>query len=177
VLGVLAGIVGTLQANEALKTILGIGEPLVGRLLLVDALGARMREVAIERDAACPLCGESPSIDDVREEREEAEAVDVEEIDAAQLDRAFDDAVVLDVREPHEAALGTIDGALHIPATQLPERLHELDSAKRYIVACRVGQKSLWAARLLRDAGFRRIVHLRGGLLAYAAAHDEFAFF
>jgi adenylyltransferase/sulfurtransferase len=177
VLGVLAGIVGTLQANEALKAILGIGEPLVGRLLLVDALGARMREVTIERDAACALCGDSPAIDDVREEREEPEAVDVEEIDAVQLDGAFGDAIVLDVREPHEAVLGIIDGALHIPATQLPERLHELDSAKRYIVACRVGQKSLWAARLLRDAGFRRIVHLRGGLLAYAAAHDEFAFF
>ncbi|HKU66514.1 MAG TPA: molybdopterin-synthase adenylyltransferase MoeB [Candidatus Baltobacteraceae bacterium] len=177
VLGVLAGIVGTLQANEALKLILEIGEPLSGRLLLVDALSARMREVTIERDPACPLCGDSPSIADVREEPEEAQTIDVDEIDASQLDGAFSDAIVLDVREPHEAALGVIEGALHIPATQLPERLHELDSAKRYVVACRVGQKSLWAARLLRDAGFRRIVHLRGGLLAYAASHDEFAFF
>ena len=177
VLGVLAGIVGTLQANEALKLILGIGEPLIGRLLLVDALGARMREVTIERDAACPLCGDSPAITDVCEHAEEAQAVDVEEIDAAQLDAALSDAMLLDVREPHETALGVIAGALHIPATELPGRLHELDSAKRYVVACRVGQKSLWAARLLRDAGFRRIVHLRGGLLSYAASHDEFAFF
>lgn len=177
VLGVLAGIVGTLQANEALKLILAIGEPLIGRLLLVDALGARMREVQIERDAACPLCGDAPTITDVRVEHEFEEAPDVEEIEVAQLDDALGEAVLLDVREPHEAALGVVDGALHIPATQLPERLHELDSAKRYVVACRVGQKSLWAARLLRDAGFRRIVHLRGGLLAYAAAHDEFAFF
>lgn len=177
VLGVLAGIVGTLQANEVLKLILGIGEPLIGRLLLVDALGARMREVTIERDAACPLCGEQPTIAGVREEPQEDEAVDVDEIDAAQIDGALGEAILLDVREPHEAVLGIVDGALHIPASQLPERLHELDSAKRYVVACRVGQKSLWAARLLRDAGFRRVVHMRGGLLAYAAAHDEFAFF
>lgn len=177
VLGVLAGIVGTLQANEALKFILGIGEPLTGRLLLVDALGARMREVSIERDTDCPLCGDRPVITGVALQTEEEEAPGVEEIDAAQLDGFLEQAIVLDVREPHEAALGVLDRSLHIPASQLPGRLHELDSAKRYVVACRVGQKSLWAARLLRDAGFRRIVHLRGGLLAYAAQHDEFAFF
>lgn len=177
VLGVLAGIVGTLQANEALKLILGIGDPLIGRLLLVDALGARMREVTIERDPSCRLCGEDPGITDVSEEPEEAQTIDVDEIEPAQLDELLPDATLLDVREPHEAALGVLEGALHIPASQLPERLHELDSAKRYIVACRVGQKSLWAARLLRDAGFRRIVHLHGGLLSYAALHDEFAFF
>jgi adenylyltransferase/sulfurtransferase len=177
VLGVLAGIVGTLQANEALKLILGIGEPLIGRLLLVDALSARMREVTIERDPSCRLCGENPSITDVSEEAEEAQPIDVDEIEPAQLDAAMEDSIVLDLREPHEAALGVLEGALHIPASQLPERLHELDSAKRYIVACRVGQKSLWGARLLRDAGFRRVVHLRGGLLSYAAQHDEFTFF
>jgi adenylyltransferase/sulfurtransferase len=108
---------------------------------------------------------------------EEEERIDVDELAPAQLDEALQDAILLDVREPHEAALGVLDGALHIPASVLPERLHELDSAKRYVVACRVGQKSLWAARLLRDAGFRRIVHLHGGLLAYAAQHDGFAFF
>jgi adenylyltransferase/sulfurtransferase len=177
VLGVLAGIVGTLQANEALKLILGVGEPLVGRLLLVDALGMHVREVRIDRDPACPICGDSPTMHDVVQTRDEEQPVDVEEIDATGLDGILADAVVLDVREPHEAVLGILDESLHIPASQLPERLHELDSAKRYIVACRVGQRSLWAARLLRDAGFRRIVHLRGGLLAYAAQHDEFAFF
>lgn len=177
VLGVLAGIVGALQANEALKYILDIGEPLIGRLLLVDALGARMREVTIDRDPACPLCGDRQTLSDVAAQADAEEAADVEEIEAAQLDGALEDGIVLDVREPHEAALGVLEHSLHIPASQLPERLHELDSAKRYIVACRIGQKSLWAARLLRDAGFRRIVHLRGGLLAYAAQHDEFAFF
>ncbi len=177
VLGVLAGIVGTMQANEALKLVLGIGEPLIGRLLLVDALGARMREVTIERDPACPLCGTQASITSVVAEPAEDEPSDVDEIEAALLDDVLRDAVLLDVREPHEAALGTVERSVHIPASQLPGRLHELNSANRYVVACRVGQKSLWAARLLRDAGFRRILHLRGGLLAYAAQHDEFAFF
>jgi adenylyltransferase/sulfurtransferase len=177
VLGVLAGIVGTFQANEALKVILGIGESLAGRLLLVDALGAHVREISLERDPECALCGERPTITEPVLQQEEPSPADVEEIEAAQLDEALEDAALLDVREPHEAVLGLIDGAVHIPASDLPSHLHELDSAKQYVVACRVGQKSLWACRLLHDAGFRRIVHLRGGLLAYAAQHAEFDFF
>jgi sulfur-carrier protein adenylyltransferase/sulfurtransferase len=85
--------------------------------------------------------------------------------------------VLLDVREPHEAVLGSIDGAIQIPASDLEARMHELDSASTYIVACRVGARSLWAAQRLRDAGFTRLLHLRGGLLAYAARHAEFEFF
>jgi sulfur-carrier protein adenylyltransferase/sulfurtransferase len=177
VLGVLAGIVGTLQANEALKLVLHIGEPLIGRLLLVDALGARMREITIERDPECVLCGPQARITDVSAEPSEPVATHIEQIDAAELSETLEDATLLDVREPHEAALGIPDGALHIPASQLPARLHELDSANRYIVACRVGQKSIWAAELLRDAGFTRVLHLRGGLLAYAAQHADFEFF
>jgi molybdopterin/thiamine biosynthesis adenylyltransferase/rhodanese-related sulfurtransferase len=177
VLGVLAGIVGALQANEALKLILGMGEPLVGRLLLVDALGAHMREVKIERDPACALCGQDASIRDVSLQPDREDVSDLDEVEASELDGLLKEAILLDVRERHEAALGIIDGAVHIPASELPARLHELDSANQYVVACRVGQKSLWAARLMRDAGFRRVVHLRDGLLAYAARHDEFAFF
>jgi adenylyltransferase/sulfurtransferase len=177
VLGVLAGIVGTWQANEALKLLLSIGQPLIGRLLLIDALGAQMREIEIDRDPLCALCGEHPTIHDAVAQTEEQDPVDVDEIAPADLNTVLSNAVLLDVREPHEAILGLVDGALHVPASQLPARLHELDSAQRYVVACRVGQKSLWAARLLRDAGFRRIVHLQGGLLAYAAQHPDFQFF
>ena len=90
---------------------------------------------------------------------------------------ALRDARFLDVREPHEAVLGSIDGAIRIPASQLEARMHELDSAARYVVACRVGAKSLWAVRRLHEAGFTRLAHLRGGLLAYAARHEEFDFF
>lgn len=180
VLGVLAGIVGAFQANEALKTLLGIGETLAGRLLLVDALSARTRDVRFERDPTCAVCGQRPSIDDVAEMTYGEDATvpsGVDEIDAGELDAILSDTVVLDVREPHEAVLGTIDGAVVIPASQLEARMHELDSARRYVVACRVGAKSLWAVQRLRDAGFRRLLHLRGGLLAYAARHNEFDFF
>ncbi len=178
VLGVLAGMVGTWQANEALKWVLKIGVPLVGRLLLVDALAARTREVRFERDPACALCGDLPNISEVVTRPDDEPATDADELDAvALLDTLAGGATLLDVREPHEAVLGLLDGAVHIPASQLEGRLHELDSARTYVVACRVGQKSLWAAQRLRDAGFKRVRHLNGGLLAYAARTDEFAFF
>lgn len=176
VLGVLPGIVGAWQANEVLKVILGIGDVLSGRLLLVDSLAAQARRVTFERDPNCDLCGAHATITDAHE-YDEAEATDAEELDAAELDEALADAILLDVREPHEAVLGEIDGALHVPASQLEERLHELDTARRYVVACRVGAKSRWAVQRLRDAGFTRVRHLRGGLLAYAANRPDFDFF
>ncbi|MBV8116432.1 MAG: molybdopterin-synthase adenylyltransferase MoeB [Candidatus Eremiobacteraeota bacterium] len=179
VLGALAGILGAWQASEALKVLLGIGNPLVGRLLLVETLDARVREVRFERDPDCALCGQHPSIREVAafEDDDEYGADDVEEIDPAQLDATLARARLLDVREPHERALGTLPGAIEIPASQLESRMHELDSAQPYVVACRVGAKSRWAARRLREAGFRRLLHLRGGLLTYAAQHPDFAFF
>ena len=178
VLGALAGIVGAWQASEALKTVLGIGDPLRGRLMLVDSLGARVREVRFERDAACALCGAQATVDDVNAAPDDADhAPDVEEIGVDALDDALQTSLLLDVREPHEAVLGSIEGAVCIPATQLEARMHELDSARSYVVACRIGAKSLWAMRRLREAGFRRLLHLRGGLLAYAARHAEFEFF
>lgn len=173
VLGVLAGLVGTWQANEALKLLLEVGEPLSGRLLLVESLGARTREVRFERDPRCAVCSDRPTITDAVEHVAQDEHDDAE-LEPAELDEALADATLLDVREPHEVALGLVQGALHIPASELEARLHELDTSRRYVVACRVGQKSLWAARRLRDAGFTRIRHLRGGLLAYAAATEQF---
>jgi molybdopterin/thiamine biosynthesis adenylyltransferase/rhodanese-related sulfurtransferase len=181
VLGVLAGMVGTWQANEALKLLLGIGRPLVGRVALIDALEGRVREFALGRDPACALCGERPTIHDVTAPvRAVAALGDVADIATDELDAllARDPlARVLDVREPHEAVLGVLDGAIHIPASVLEARLHELDSAQTYVVACRVGAKSRWAAQRLWDAGFRRVVHLDGGLLAYAASRTEFDVF
>jgi sulfur-carrier protein adenylyltransferase/sulfurtransferase len=176
VLGVLAGLVGAWQANESIKIILGIGEPLVGRLLLVESLGARTRDVRFERDPQCAVCGERPAIRDAVLIEEEDER-DEDEVEPSALDEALEDAVLLDVREPHEVIVASVEGAMHVPASELESRLHELDSARRYVVACRVGAKSLWAARRLRDAGFSRVRHLRGGLLAYAAARDDFTFY
>ncbi len=178
VLGAVAGVVGAWQAGEALKLVLGIGEVLAGRLLLVDSLSARVREVWFERDPDCALCGaratiSAPSPDSGEAPRGES----VDEIDADRLDDALRDWTLLDVREPHETVLGSLAGAVHIPASQLEARLSELDSASRYVVACRVGVQSLWAVRRLRDAGFERLQHLRGGLLAYAASHKAFDVF
>jgi molybdopterin/thiamine biosynthesis adenylyltransferase/rhodanese-related sulfurtransferase len=181
VLGVLPGMVGTWQANEALKLVLGIGKPLVGRLVLIDALDAAVREIAISADPECPLHGDHPTITDVSEDEPAPRApLTVPELPAEDLDDYLEthpNAHVLDVREPHETALGPAPHAVHIPATVLESRLHELDTAREYIVACRVGAKSAWAVQRLHDAGFRRILHLRGGLLAYAATNADFGFF
>jgi len=178
VLGVLAGIVGAFQANEALKAILGIGEPLSGRLLLVDALSGNTREVRFTRDAACALCGPHRSISDVVDiEIEDRGESGVPEVDPENLDDALVNATLLDVREPHESVLGFVDESVHIPASQLLSRMHELDSARTYVVACRLGQQSQWAIRRLQDAGFRRLLHLRSGLLGYAAHNSHLAIF
>jgi molybdopterin/thiamine biosynthesis adenylyltransferase/rhodanese-related sulfurtransferase len=179
VLGALAGIVGVWQASEALKFLLGIGDPLIGRLMLVDSLDARVREVRFDRDPNCALCGTDATITETIAATylEPPRETDVPEVEAAELDAILRDATLLDVREPHEAILGSVDGALQIPASQLEARMSELDSAASYVVACRVGAKSLWAVGRLRDAGFTRLAHLRGGLLSYAARHAEFEFF
>jgi sulfur-carrier protein adenylyltransferase/sulfurtransferase len=174
-------MIGTWQASEALKLVLGIGSPLIGRLMLVDALDARVREVRIARDPACPLCGDAPTLRDVSPDAfvTPADAEDVE-IAAADLDvlLARDSrARLLDVRELHEAVLGGPAGAITIPATELEARMHELDPTLHYVVACRVGVKSRWAARRLRDAGFGSVRHLRDGLLAYAALGAAFEMF
>ncbi|MBC5821730.1 MAG: ThiF family adenylyltransferase, partial [Candidatus Eremiobacteraeota bacterium] len=183
VLGVLAGLVGTWQANEALKLILGIGTALVGRLLLIDALSGRTREVGFESDPSCALHGAHATIDAVVPMPDAPTAQPprgIVELDAAQLDAYLaehPESYVLDVREPHESALGPAPRGVALPASVLMAHVKELDSAREYVVACRVGVKSAWALGQLEDAGFRRLKHLRGGLLAYAVARPEFEFF
>ncbi len=183
VLGALAGLVGTWQANEVLKLVLGIGKPLLGRLLLVDALVGRTHEVAFESDPHCPLHGAHARIRAVvaMPEAPTARAArSAVELDAACLDAYLaehPETDVLDVREPHERALGPAPRSIEVPASALMGRLTELDTAREYVVACRVGAKSLWALERLEDAGFRRLRHLRGGLLAYAVARPDFDFF
>jgi len=182
VLGVLAGMVGTWQANEVLKLVLGIGRPLTGRLALIDALSGTTREVALPSDPGCPLHGERPTIFDVADQpaRPPASAPGARTIVAAELDAflaRFPAARVLDVRESHERALGPAPQAVVLAASELESRLGELDRTADYVVACRVGVKSLWAVRRLHEAGFRRLHHLEGGLLAYAATRPDFEFF
>jgi adenylyltransferase/sulfurtransferase len=179
VLGVLAGIVGSIQASETLKLLLGIGTPLVGRLLLVDALDARMREVRVTRDPGCPLCGEHPSIAEVGTVAPDAPPPStVPELALDALDAVLGEgAILLDVRDPHERVLGDVPGAVAIPAGELEARMHELDTARTYVVACRVGTKSRWAAERLKEAGFARLYHLQNGLLALAARDAAFDMF
>lgn len=179
VLGALAGIVGAWQANEALKVLLGIGAPLAGRLASIDALGGRTREFALPRDPECALCGPAATIRDVAPALgpPPAAAAAGTELDAADFEAFLarqPEAVILDVREPHEAVLGLHARAQHVPASQLEARLHELDSAKTYVVACRLGMRSAWAAQRLAEAGFRRIYHVKGGLLSLTAAESSF---
>lgn len=182
VLGVLPGIVGTWQANETLKLILKIGTPLIGRLAVIDALNGRMREFRIERDPACAICGDAATIHDVSssETQTPQRPHDEQEIEPEMLDDFFTAhprARILDVREPHEAVLGSPERSIAMPASKLEARMHELDTADEYVVACRVGTRSLWAAQRLREAGFGRIWHLHGGLLALAAKDETFEFF
>jgi sulfur-carrier protein adenylyltransferase/sulfurtransferase len=182
VLGILPGLVGVIQATEAIKLILGNGEPLIGRLLLVDALGMRFRELKLRKNPDCPACGKHPSITKlidynefcgIRGEEKPVE-VGVPEIQVEELKRRLDageDIFVLDVREPHEYQICNINGYL-IPLGDLPKRVHELDSSREIIAHCRSGARSAKAVDFLRQAGFKKVHNLAGGILAWADRVD-----
>jgi adenylyltransferase/sulfurtransferase len=184
VLGILPGVVGTIQATEALKILTGIGEPLVGRLLLYDALRMSFDELKLRRDPACPLCGERPTITELQDypafcgvgRGEEAEAAPAaDEITASELKKRLDagEALeVVDVRDPHEWQICRLPGARLVPLPSLPERLHEFDSSRSYVLHCKSGARSAKALGILRQAGFRRLQNLKGGILAWAREVD-----
>jgi sulfur-carrier protein adenylyltransferase/sulfurtransferase len=184
VLGILPGLVGVMQATEAVKLVLGRGEPLVGRLLLVDALAMRFQELRLRKNPECPICGPRPTITKlvdydefcgVRGEEAPAPAGRVPEIQVEELKRRLDageDLFVLDVREPHEVAICTIGGHL-IPLGDLPKRVHELDSSRDIVAYCRSGVRSAKAVAFLRQAGFRKVRNLAGGVLAWADRIDR----
>jgi adenylyltransferase/sulfurtransferase len=181
VLGILPGVVGTIQATEALKILLGVGEPLVGRLLLYDALAMSFEELKLRRDPKCPLCGANPTIKELQDyvafcgtgrgEGEEA----VEEITARELKRRRDagEALeVIDVRDPHEWEICRIPGTRLVPLGNLGEHLHEFDSSKTYVMHCKSGMRSAKAIGQLRKAGFRKLLNLKGGILAWSREVD-----
>jgi sulfur-carrier protein adenylyltransferase/sulfurtransferase len=183
VLGVLPGIVGAIQAAEAIKLILGKGEPLIGRLLLFDALGMRFRELKLRKNPDCPVCGTHPTITKlidyeefcgIRGEEAPAPQTSVPEITArelkARLDRG-DDLYILDVREPHEYQIANIGGHL-IPLGELSKRVNELDSSREIVAHCRSGKRSAEASEFLRKAGFRKLWNLKGGILAWSDEID-----
>jgi adenylyltransferase/sulfurtransferase len=184
VLGILPGIVGLIQATEVIKLVLGIGDPLVGRLLLYDALSMQFREMRIRRDPACPVCGENPTVTSLIDydrfcgvpDLEERQHVGAEwEIEPAELKRRLDagnDVFLLDVRNPDEFAICRLDGAKLIPLPQLLEGMHQLDSARDIAVYCHVGIRSAQAVNFLRSIGFSRVKNLRGGIDAWSRDVD-----
>jgi molybdopterin/thiamine biosynthesis adenylyltransferase/rhodanese-related sulfurtransferase len=183
VLGVLPGIVGSIQAMETIKLILGAGEPLVGRLLLFDALAMRFRELKLKRSPDCPMCGEHRTITKlidyeefcgIRGEEAPAMTDGIPEITATELKRRQDRGeklFILDVREPHEYQICNLNGKL-IPLGELPRRVNELDSSVEMVVHCRSGKRSADAIHFLQTAGFKKLWNLKGGVLAWADEVD-----
>jgi len=183
VLGVLPGLIGVIQATETIKLILGVGQPLVGRLLVYDALQMRLRELKLRRDPQCPVCGDHPTIRELVDyhefcgQRPQPEELppsqwDVEPRRAKDMLDSGDRCVLLDVREPHEYRICRLPGARLIPLSELPRRLHELDSSEEIIVYCRNGQRSLAAVSFLREVGFRKAWNLRGGIVSWSEQVD-----
>jgi len=179
VLGVLPGIVGTIQAAETLKLIIGKGQPLIGRLLLFDALAMKFRELKLRKNPDCPVCGTHRTLTKlidyaefcgIRGEEAPSTVTNIPEITPkdlkARLDRG-DDLYILDVREPHEYQICNINGHL-IPLGELPKRVHELDSSREIVAHCRSGKRSADAVQFLQKAGFRKIWNLKGGILAWS---------
>ncbi len=173
VLGVLPGLIGTIQATETIKLIIGAGTPLIGRLLLFDALAMRLREVRLRKDPECPMCGTHPTIHELIDYdqfcgvRHGPAAVNEEDMTPREL-KAWLDAggqpLLLDVREPQEYAINRLPGGFLIPMSDLPGRVGELDPARSVVVYCKVGERSARAVQFLRGLGFRDVRNLTGGV-------------
>ena len=176
VLGVLPGIIGSIQAMETIKLIVGAGEPLIGRLLLFDALKLQFRELKLEKDPDCPVCGRNPTVTELIDYEAfcgiGAEPVyDGADVTADEVKGELDagkELVLLDVRDPHEYEITHIDGAKFIPLGELPARLDELDDHADVVTYCHHGARSLKALEILKAAGFAKVRSLRGGIDAWA---------
>jgi adenylyltransferase/sulfurtransferase len=187
VLGILPGLLGVIQATEVIKLILGKGDPLTGRLLLVDSLGMKFRELKLRKNPDCPVCGEHPTVKKLidyqqfcgifPEEKTEKGAPmqnGIPQITPTELKRRLDageNVFVLDVREPHEYQIVNI-GAPLIPLGDLPNRLGELDPNREIVIHCKTGGRSQRAAELLAKSGFKNVVNLAGGITAWATDVD-----
>jgi adenylyltransferase/sulfurtransferase len=183
VLGVLPGIIGSLQAMETIKLILGRGDSLVGRLLLFDALTVKFRELRLRKNSHCPMCGTHRKVHElidynefcgIRGEEEPELDLHVPEITPRELKERMDrgdELFILDVREPHEYQICNLKGHL-IPLGELPRRVHELDSSHEIVAHCRSGKRSAEAVDFLRKAGFRKVLNLRGGILSWSTEVD-----
>jgi molybdopterin/thiamine biosynthesis adenylyltransferase/rhodanese-related sulfurtransferase len=184
VLGVLPGIVGCIQALETIKLIIGKGDPLVGRLLLFDALGMKFRELKLRKNHDCPVCGAHPTITKlidyeqfcgIRGEEQAPTTIGIPEITPREVKKMMDERkpfVLVDVREPHEYQICRIPGSKLIPLGEVPKRMNELNTADDIVVHCKSGMRSAQAVNLLIKAGFRKIHNLKGGILAWSDQVD-----
>jgi len=180
VLGVLPGIIGVIQATEAIKLILGVGDPLIGRFLIYDALKMRFRELKLRKDPDCPVCGTHPTVTKLidyeqfcgirPEPAAQATGAAVNEWETTSVDLkkrldAGDDVFILDVREPNEYQICRIPGSVLIPLGELPRRYAELPKDKDIVAHCKMGGRSAKAQEFLQSVGFKRVKNLRGGIL------------
>ena len=186
VLGVLPGLVGCIQATEAVKLILGRGEPLIGRLLLYDALEMRFREFKVRRNPKCPMCGDNPTIKQLidydqfcgvrGQEAPAAVTPGKGETTVEQLKQRLDrgeKVFILDVRNPEEFQISRIPDSVLIPLPSLPQRMGELDRDAEMVVHCKSGMRSQRAIDFLRQQGFTKLSNLKGGILAWADKIDR----
>jgi adenylyltransferase/sulfurtransferase len=173
VLGVLPGIIGSLQANEVIKLIIGKGEPAIGRLLLFDALRLKFRELKLRKNPECPVCGEHPTVTSlidyeqfcgIGKEEDLGPEFDIEPLEVKRLLDEGKKIVILDVRNPPEFEIGTIPGSVKIPLPELQDRLGELDSRDNIVVHCHHGPRSTRAVNMLRKFGFTKAKNLKGGI-------------
>jgi adenylyltransferase/sulfurtransferase len=185
VLGVLPGVIGVIQAIEAIKLIIGIGDPLIGKLIQFDALKMKFREFKLRKDPKCPVCSEKPTITELidydqfcgipQAKAAEEEEAPVPHISATELKAKFDRGakfVLVDVREPYEYDICRIPGSRLIPLGQLPSRMSELDSADEIVLQCKSGARSARALKLLQEAGFEKLWNVEGGIAAWADEVD-----
>lgn len=180
VVGVLPGVIGSLQALEALKLILGKGTPLTGRLLILDGLKLQFREIVLRKDPDCPVCGKNPTIQTLidyeqfcgMESQNKQDEMELAALDLQTEMQQNPDLVIVDVREAPEIQICSIEGSSHIPLGELASRLSELNSKSDLVTVCRTGVRSLQAAWLLKDAGFPRVRSLRGGIHAWSEHVD-----
>jgi molybdopterin/thiamine biosynthesis adenylyltransferase/rhodanese-related sulfurtransferase len=185
VLGILPGLVGVIQATEAIKLILGRGDALIGRLLLVDALGMRFRELKLRKNPECPVCGEHPTVTQLIDyqqfcgiapptSEEKAVKNGIPQISVQELKQridAGDNIFVLDVREPYEYQIANLGGTL-IPMNDVPRRLDEIDRNREIVVHCLVGGRSQRVAEFLKQNGYERVSNLTGGIKAWSEQID-----
>jgi len=178
VLGVLPGMLGVLQATEAIKLILALGEPLLGRLMTYDALAMEWREFRFSRREDCAVCGSNPTITSLQHgtggsvinSSEKLEQLKPRQLHSLleQISSEGMERLVVDVREPREFAVGHIHGSVNIPLRDIPQRLSEIPGSTPLVFLCRSGGRSLKACELALQAGFRRVANLDGGILAWA---------